>query len=120
MTIAYGQNAANGMAFCAFPGPVLIGFEGELGLGPDEPKSATKPTRHQPLAGIEILRSVILPQMKANSLMSDVSAWRLASIPRYSLQSLTRNFLIFLGILKSMHQNFVSFATKITETMTLR
>ncbi|KAF9233720.1 regulator of chromosome condensation 1/beta-lactamase-inhibitor protein II [Melanogaster broomeanus] len=39
MTIAYGQNAANG----------------ELGLGPDEPKSATKPTRNQPLAGIEVI-----------------------------------------------------------------
>jgi len=38
MTIAWGQNAANG----------------ELGLGPDEPRSATKPTRHQPLIGIEV------------------------------------------------------------------
>ncbi|KAI6149944.1 regulator of chromosome condensation 1/beta-lactamase-inhibitor protein II [Pisolithus tinctorius] len=38
MTVAYGQNAANG----------------ELGLGPDEPKSATKPARHQPLSGIEV------------------------------------------------------------------
>ncbi|KAG9308047.1 regulator of chromosome condensation 1/beta-lactamase-inhibitor protein II [Chiua virens] len=38
MTVAYGQNAANG----------------ELGLGFDEPKSATKPTKHQPLAGIDI------------------------------------------------------------------
>lgn len=60
MTIAYGQNAANGMAFYAFPGLVLMAFEGELGLGPDEPKSATKPTKHQPLAGIEVLRSAIL------------------------------------------------------------
>ncbi|KAH7919448.1 RCC1/BLIP-II [Leucogyrophana mollusca] len=39
MTVAWGQNAAYG----------------ELGLGPDEPKSATKPTKHQPLNGIEIL-----------------------------------------------------------------
>ncbi|KAH7891008.1 regulator of chromosome condensation 1/beta-lactamase-inhibitor protein II [Phlebopus sp. FC_14] len=38
MTVAWGQNAANG----------------ELGLGPDEPKSATKPTRHQPLVSIEV------------------------------------------------------------------
>jgi hypothetical protein len=38
MTVGYGQNAANG----------------ELGLGPDEPKSATKPTMHQPLAGIQV------------------------------------------------------------------
>lgn len=39
MTVAWGQNASYG----------------ELGLGPDEPKSATKPTRHQPLAGIEVI-----------------------------------------------------------------
>ncbi|KDQ62001.1 hypothetical protein JAAARDRAFT_528999 [Jaapia argillacea MUCL 33604] len=39
MTVTWGQNAANG----------------ELGLGPDEPKSATKPGRNQPLIGIEIL-----------------------------------------------------------------
>ncbi|KAG6867701.1 hypothetical protein C0993_012151 [Termitomyces sp. T159_Od127] len=39
MTVGWGQNAANG----------------ELGLGPDEPKSATKPTRVIPLNGIEIL-----------------------------------------------------------------
>ncbi|KAF8264509.1 regulator of chromosome condensation 1/beta-lactamase-inhibitor protein II [Lactarius quietus] len=38
MTIAWGQNAANG----------------ELGLGPEEPKSATKPTRNQPLVGIDV------------------------------------------------------------------
>ncbi|KAI0316141.1 RCC1/BLIP-II [Amylostereum chailletii] len=38
MTIAWGQNAANG----------------ELGLGPLEPKSATKPQRNQPLIGIDV------------------------------------------------------------------
>ncbi|THV04050.1 RCC1/BLIP-II [Dendrothele bispora CBS 962.96] len=38
MTVAWGQNAANG----------------ELGLGVDEPKSSTKPTRHNPLEGIEV------------------------------------------------------------------
>jgi hypothetical protein len=42
MTIAWGQNAANG----------------ELGLGPDEPKSATKPTRNQPLIGIDVFELV--------------------------------------------------------------
>ncbi|KAH8985023.1 hypothetical protein EDB92DRAFT_1884440 [Lactarius akahatsu] len=36
MTVAWGQNVANG----------------ELGLGPEEPKSATKPQRNQPLVGI--------------------------------------------------------------------
>ncbi|THH16847.1 hypothetical protein EW146_g3855 [Bondarzewia mesenterica] len=39
MTIAWGQNAANG----------------ELGLGPNEPKSATKPGLHRPLGGIDII-----------------------------------------------------------------
>ena len=42
MTIAFGQNAANG----------------ELGLGPSEPKSATKPTRNQPLIGIDVFECV--------------------------------------------------------------
>ncbi|KAM5532222.1 hypothetical protein V8D89_014122 [Ganoderma adspersum] len=40
MTIAFGQGALNG----------------ELGHGPDQPKSATKPTQNKPLAGIEILQ----------------------------------------------------------------
>ncbi|KAJ3576562.1 hypothetical protein NP233_g354 [Leucocoprinus birnbaumii] len=39
MTVCYGQNAANG----------------ELGLGVDEPKSSTKPTKNVPLQGIEIM-----------------------------------------------------------------
>lgn len=38
LSVAWGQNAANG----------------ELGLGPEEPKSATKPTRNARLAGIEV------------------------------------------------------------------
>ncbi|KAH9018201.1 hypothetical protein EDB83DRAFT_2556172 [Lactarius deliciosus] len=38
MTVAWGQNTANG----------------ELGLGPEEPKSATKPQRNQPLVGINV------------------------------------------------------------------
>ena len=36
----FGQNAANG----------------ELGFGPDQPKSATKPQRHEPLVGVVVLR----------------------------------------------------------------
>ncbi|KAF8196812.1 regulator of chromosome condensation 1/beta-lactamase-inhibitor protein II [Mycena galopus ATCC 62051] len=39
MTVAWGQNAANG----------------ELGLGPEEPKSATKPTKHIPLSGVDVI-----------------------------------------------------------------
>jgi len=40
MTIAWGQAAANS----------------ELGLGADEPKSATKPQRHQPLIGVDLFQ----------------------------------------------------------------
>ncbi|PIL24867.1 transcription factor [Ganoderma sinense ZZ0214-1] len=40
MTIAFGQGALNG----------------ELGHGPDQPKSATKPTQNKPLTGVEILQ----------------------------------------------------------------
>ncbi|EPT01146.1 hypothetical protein FOMPIDRAFT_1121068, partial [Fomitopsis schrenkii] len=40
MTIAFGQGASNG----------------ELGLGPNEGKSATKPTRHQLLIGIDVFQ----------------------------------------------------------------
>ncbi|KZT10189.1 RCC1/BLIP-II [Laetiporus sulphureus 93-53] len=40
MTIAFGQGAANG----------------ELGLGPDETKSATKPIRNQPLIGVDVFQ----------------------------------------------------------------
>ncbi|KAF9524401.1 regulator of chromosome condensation 1/beta-lactamase-inhibitor protein II [Crepidotus variabilis] len=38
MTVCWGQNAANG----------------ELGLGVEEPKSSTKPTKNQPLGGLEV------------------------------------------------------------------
>ncbi|PFH46297.1 hypothetical protein AMATHDRAFT_51137 [Amanita thiersii Skay4041] len=38
MTVCWGQNAANG----------------ELGMGPEEPKSATKPTRNVPLSGLDV------------------------------------------------------------------
>lgn len=32
---------------------------GELGLGPNEPKSATKPTKVQPLSGVEVFAYVL-------------------------------------------------------------
>lgn len=31
-------------------------FVGELGLGPNESKSATKPTRNQPLNGVDVFQ----------------------------------------------------------------
>ncbi|KAI0358134.1 RCC1/BLIP-II [Trametes cingulata] len=40
MTIAFGQGAQNG----------------ELGYGPNEPKSSTKPLQHKPLTGIEVFQ----------------------------------------------------------------
>ena len=64
MTVAWGQNAANGSSpFCAvsasaFTAGTDIFRTGELGLGPDEPKSATKPTKSIPLSGIEVFEYV--------------------------------------------------------------
>jgi len=43
-----------------------MGPEGELGLGPEEPKSATKPTKHQPLAGIQVFRLAICSNLNTN------------------------------------------------------
>jgi hypothetical protein len=60
MTIAWGQNAANG----------------ELGLGPEEPKSATKPTRNQPLIGIDVFESVSSTPRREYVLMPDVVSSR--------------------------------------------
>ena len=55
MTIAWGQNAANGnRSFYLNTLGTHARLTGELGLGPEEPRSATKPTRNQPLIGIEI------------------------------------------------------------------
>ncbi|KAF7431201.1 hypothetical protein PC9H_006922 [Pleurotus ostreatus] len=61
MTIAWGQNASNG----------------ELGLGPDEPKSATKPTRNNTLNGIDIFdiaagQNTTLFLAKPNEKLSDL------------------------------------------------
>jgi hypothetical protein len=65
MTVCWGQNAANGIC-CLFVVVVILAwpglnadfhlfFVGELGLGVDEPKSATKPTKHVPLTGIDAI-----------------------------------------------------------------
>ncbi|KAF8075359.1 regulator of chromosome condensation 1/beta-lactamase-inhibitor protein II [Lyophyllum atratum] len=61
MTVAWGQNAANG----------------ELGLGPDEPKSATKPTRSAPLVGVDVFdiaagQNTTVLLAKPNDKMSDL------------------------------------------------
>jgi len=61
MTVAWGQNAVNG----------------ELGLGPDEPKSATKPTKVQPLSGVDVFaiaggQNTTFFLAKPNSKMSDL------------------------------------------------
>ncbi|KAF5361127.1 hypothetical protein D9758_009052 [Tetrapyrgos nigripes] len=82
MTVAWGQNAANvsrrlwitldsGWITCCFPScftynslglpaffytriTYYIFALGELGLGPEEPKSSTKPNKHEPLDQIEV------------------------------------------------------------------
>ena len=59
MTIAFGQGASNGQSQLPVPHTitdVLSVFQGELGLGPNESKSATKPTRNQPLTGIDVFQ----------------------------------------------------------------
>ena len=60
MTIAFGQGASNGRMTTQYPrytnGELSRSFAGELGLGLDEPKSATKPTQHKPLTGIKVLQ----------------------------------------------------------------
>ena len=53
MTICWGQNANNGL-FRWFSVNIWLIMDhlGELGLGPDERKSSSKPTRNAPLVGI--------------------------------------------------------------------
>ena len=63
MTIAFGQGASNGKYHVTreprdFTHLYHHDIAGELGLGVDEPKSATKPTKMQPLLGIEIIQYV--------------------------------------------------------------
>ena len=71
MTIAFGQGASNGRhhVTCETRDPTHLyhhGLAGELGLGVDEPKSATKPTKMQPLLGIEVIQCVpYLPVSRA-------------------------------------------------------
>jgi hypothetical protein len=56
MTVCWGQNASNGDLFSNL---LLVKctdvLSGELGLGPDEPKSATKPTRNVPLSELDVI-----------------------------------------------------------------
>ncbi|PPQ94709.1 hypothetical protein CVT25_009564 [Psilocybe cyanescens] len=51
MTVCWGQNANNGSCITKLE---LTTPEGELGLGPDERKSASKPTRNLTLVGIDV------------------------------------------------------------------
>ncbi|KAL0954199.1 hypothetical protein HGRIS_005327 [Hohenbuehelia grisea] len=67
MTIAWGQNASNG----------------ELGLGPDEPKSATKPIKNVPLAGIEVFD--IAPGQNTTVLLAKPSD-KLSDLPRHPIE----------------------------------
>jgi hypothetical protein len=52
-----GQNAANGTYILKCPRfPAYRLASGELGLGDNEAKSATKPLRVNPLIGVDVLR----------------------------------------------------------------
>lgn len=55
MTICWGQTANNGL-FCGSSIEIWLIADslGELGLGPEERKSCSKPTRNVPLVGIHI------------------------------------------------------------------
>ena len=63
MTIAFGQGALNGTSFSSSACTLLsclIALPGELGHGPDQPKSATKPIQNMPLSGIDVIQYVVL------------------------------------------------------------
>jgi hypothetical protein len=60
MTIAWGQNAANGAIFFECQYHRLTFIVGELGLGLEEPKSATKPIRNNTLNGINVIEYALL------------------------------------------------------------
>ncbi|KAI0078717.1 RCC1/BLIP-II [Panus rudis PR-1116 ss-1] len=67
LTVCFGQGAANG----------------ELGLGPDEPKSATKPTKNQPLDGIDVFR---VSAAQNTSLFLAHPSDKLSDLPRHPLE----------------------------------
>ncbi|KAF7964752.1 hypothetical protein HWV62_3270 [Athelia sp. TMB] len=60
LTVAWGQNAANGMILPLrwLRARLTRQILGELGLGADQPKSATKPGKNEPLGGIEVIACV--------------------------------------------------------------
>lgn len=105
MTIAWGQNAANSMTnvICPISPAYLTLRIGELGLGPGEPKSATKPTRHQPLIGIDVLEYAFLHIMYYLSWDADITyvvsfvVLQLVKIRLTSWRDLTRSLPIYRG-----------------------
>lgn len=53
---------------------------GELGLGPEEPKSATKPTEHKPLKGIDVISYVLFSALRIGTNFFDLfSIYRIAA-----------------------------------------
>ncbi|EMD39122.1 hypothetical protein CERSUDRAFT_46878, partial [Gelatoporia subvermispora B] len=67
MTIVFGQGASNG----------------ELGLGPDEPKSVTKPAQHKRLIGIDVLQ--IAPAQNTTFFLAKPNE-KLSDLPRHPLE----------------------------------
>jgi len=101
MTIAWGQNAANG----------------ELGLGPEEPKSATKPTRNQPLIGIDVFEFVFHSWSVEGGSADGCPASPRARTRHSSSSPRTRSTLICRGIRSNwIRRTSAWYAAKITAT----
>jgi hypothetical protein len=102
MTVTWGQNAANGRKRVTYSPDVSdppFCLLGELGLGPEEPKSATKPTRSLPLVGIHVfehvpLRFLCYPLV----LITTCSVLQLAKTLHYFWQNQMQSSLIFHAI----------------------
>ena len=70
MTVAWGQNAANGVNFCFRKYTTNADSQiGELGFGPNEPKSCTKLNENQPLRGIDVFRYILFTMSRCFLLM---------------------------------------------------
>ncbi|KAK0470721.1 regulator of chromosome condensation 1/beta-lactamase-inhibitor protein II [Armillaria novae-zelandiae] len=67
MTISWGQNAANG----------------ELGLGVEEPKSATKPIKHARLGGLDVLS--VVPGQNTTLFLARPSD-KMSDLPRHPIE----------------------------------
>ena len=96
MAVCWGQNAANGQLLIIELCGRLRLCQGELGLGPDEPKSATKPTRNLTLVGIDVFEYVLYRQSQ-DALITSYAVLLRLKIQQFSSQYQMTNFQICLG-----------------------